>query len=67
MRIALDLNYNVIDDIVNGVDIWNQGGDDVRQRGGHGCTHHQQRLADDGKGALPEIGHMSGVTVTQIR
>ena len=47
MRVTLDFDDDVVDDGVDGVEVRDEGGEDARERGGHGCAHYEEGLGYD--------------------
>jgi len=62
MRISLDFENYVVDNVVYCIGMWNERCEDGGQRWRHGSAHYEEGLRNDTESALPEIGHVSCMT-----
>ena len=62
MSIPFNFNDHIVDDLVDGVVVWDKSADDSGQRWRHGCAHQKKGLRDNAESTLPEIRHVACVT-----
>lgn len=64
--IALYLSDDIIDHLIKGITVWDQREHDAQQGGRHGRPHDKKCLGHHGKGALPEVRHMTSMAMRVV-